>query len=76
MAEFPFYTGLPANCMRADCDYFIALGPNPFDSTSVEIYLEGNAAGWVAVGFSRDTMMVSNSVTYYMILIVRALLPK
>ena len=61
--------------MREDCDFFIALGPNLLDPNSVEIYLEGEARGWVAVGFSNDSSMVSkyivNAACYCMIHSVR-----
>ena len=34
------------------------MGPNNADPTFLDIYMEGIAAGWVAVGFSDSRLMV------------------
>ena len=49
---------MPENCPRQECDYFVGLGLNPSDPTYLDVYLEGNAAGWIAIGFSNNTQMV------------------
>ena len=38
------------NCPRQECEYFVGLGLNPSDPTYLDVYLDGNAAGWVAIG--------------------------
>ena len=56
--------GLPnQGCIKgtdgSSCEYFIRMAPNLNDSDFLDIYMEGNLKGWVAVGFSRDTFMVN-----------------
>ena len=54
----------PSNCIPADsqsaCDIFVGIGTNTGNSSYLDIYLEGQADGWVAVGFSKTSNMVSN----------------
>ena len=42
-------------------DYYVAMRRSPSDSRYLDVYLEAVAAGWVAIGFSRDTHMVRRS---------------
>ena len=49
----------PTGCSRADCDLFIGIDTNTGDDGFLDIYMEGTAAGWVAVGFSDSANMVS-----------------
>ncbi len=52
----------PTGCSRADCDMFIGIDTNTGDNGFLDIYMEGTAEGWVAVGFSETANMVSCSV--------------
>ncbi|XP_019851674.1 PREDICTED: uncharacterized protein LOC100636115 isoform X10 [Amphimedon queenslandica] len=54
--------GMPEGCLRADCEYYVGLSPNPSDPTYLDVYLEGNAAGWIAIGFSNNTQMENDDV--------------
>ncbi len=49
----------PTGCSRADCDLFIGIDTNAGDNGFLDIYMEGTAEGWVAVGFSETANMVS-----------------
>ncbi len=49
----------PTGCSRADCDLFIGIDTNTGDNGFLDIYMEGTAEGWVAVGFSETANMVS-----------------
>ncbi len=49
----------PTGCSRADCDLFIGIDTNTGDNGFLDIYMEGTAEGWVAVGFSETADMVS-----------------
>ena len=45
------------------------MGPNNEDSKYLDVYMEGTAAGWIAVGFSENQIMVRclsiyNSIVY------------
>ena len=50
--------GMPEGCERSFCEYYVGMSPNPSDPTYLDVYLEGNAAGWVAIGFSLNIQMV------------------
>lgn len=41
-----------------ECDVFVGVDTNAGDSNYLDIYLEGEADGWVAVGFSTTPTMV------------------
>ncbi len=49
----------PAGCEVADCSVFVGIDTNVADPRFLDIYLEGNARGWVAVGFTDSPSMVS-----------------
>lgn len=49
----------PDGCLRTDCDLFIGIDTNTGDDDFLDIYMEGSAAGWLAVGFSETSNMVS-----------------
>ena len=55
---YPIVFGFPVGCRRTNCDYFVAMGPNPLNDSYLDIHLEANALGYVAVGFSVDMRMV------------------
>ena len=55
---YPLSFGFPVGCQRQNCDYFVAMGLNPANNSYLDVQLEGNAQGWVAIGFSEDRRMV------------------
>ena len=62
--------GLPEGCNNTDkenktghlCAYYLAMGPNEDDKDFLNIHLEASMKAWVAVGFSKDKLMVSMKV--------------
>ena len=48
----------PANCDPSTCDIFVGIDTNLGNGGFLDIYMEGNAQGWVAVGFSDSQNMV------------------
>ena len=56
--DYAIEFGIPPGCMKEDCAYYVAMGPNAEDSDFLDVYLRGTAEGWVAVGFSHDQRMV------------------
>ena len=50
--------GLPEGCAKDHCTYYFAMGPNAEDGQFLDVYLQGTADGWVAVGFSHTVVMV------------------
>ena len=40
------------------------MGPNTDNSNYLDVYMEGTAEGWMAVGFSENRMMVSSIFCY------------
>ena len=48
----------PEGCNISDCDLYIGIDTNTGDNDFLDIYMEGTAAGWVAVGFSATNNMV------------------
>ena len=57
--DYRLQTLSPTSCSRASCDLFIGIDTNTGDDGFLDIYMEGTAAGWVAVGFSETPNMVS-----------------
>ena len=53
----------PEGCIISDCDHFIGIDTNAGESNYLDIYMEGDAAGWVAVGFSETSDMVRHDHT-------------
>jgi hypothetical protein len=60
--DYPLVFRYPNGCIRGSCDYYVGMGPNPVDSSYLDIYLEGIAAGWVAIGFSENMTMDADDV--------------
>lgn len=57
----PLVFRIPASCERAsECDVYVEITANSSDTRYLDIYLEGVADGWVAVGFSKTASMVSH----------------
>ena len=48
----------PAGCVPSECDIFIGINTNTGNSGYLDIFLEGEAAGYIAVGFSDTADMV------------------
>ena len=54
---FQFTRGIPEGCNPSECDYFIGINPSK-NKNLLDITLEGNAKGWIAVGFTKTPSMV------------------
>lgn len=54
----------PSECelSMGNCQVFVGVDTNAGDSNYLDIYLEGEADGWVAVGFSATPTMVRLNV--------------
>ena len=48
----------PDGCERDDCSLYWAMGPNNEKSDYLDVYMEGDVNGWMALGFSNDRSMV------------------
>ena len=48
----------PPGCDLSECDLYVGIDTNTGDPEFLDIYMEGNAQGWVAVGFSETRDMV------------------
>ena len=49
----------PVYCVNVyDCETYVGIDTNSGDSDFLDIYMEGRASGWVAVGFSDSISMV------------------
>ena len=55
----------PDGCSRSSCDLFIGIDTNTGDNRYIDIYMEGTAAGWIAVGFSDTPNMVGTGHQSY-----------
>ena len=55
----------PANCDPSTCDIFVGIDTNTGNPGFLDIYMEGNAQGWVAVGFSDSPNMVGILIIFY-----------
>ncbi|XP_064386736.1 putative ferric-chelate reductase 1 isoform X3 [Halichondria panicea] len=60
--DYRFVRSHPEGCSRADCNVFIGIDTNAGDDRFLDIYMEGTAEGWVAVGFSDSPNMFSADV--------------
>ena len=49
----------PSDCERAQCKTYVSIRMWPGTPGVLDIYLEGGAASWVAVGFTPTPSMVS-----------------
>ena len=63
--DYPYTRRVPAGCTSGagDCSYFVGIQRNEGDATYLDFHLEGQAAGWVAIGFSTTTSMVGNKAS-------------
>ena len=59
LSSFPIIFRTPTDCVRdVNCTFYWAMGPNTANSDYLDVYMEGTAAGWMAVGFSENQIMV------------------
>ena len=47
------------------CDLFVGIDINKGSNSYLDIYMDGNAHGWVAVGFSDTPDMVHGNNVFY-----------
>jgi len=60
--DYRLTSRVPAGCTpTVDCSYFVGIRTNT-NSSFLDIYLEGDSEGWVAVGFSSSANMFSADV--------------
>ena len=48
----------PEGCSVTDCTSFVGIDTNTGNTGILDIYMEGEAQGWVAVGFTATRNMV------------------
>ena len=48
----------PPGCGVGDCDIFIGMETNEGSDAYLDVYMQGTAAGWLAVGFTVTPNMV------------------
>ena len=49
----------PNNCEREQCTFYRTMGPNIENLQYFDVFMEGTAAGLIAVSFSKDQNMVT-----------------
>ena len=59
-----FSFGIPEDCTGSNCSYYVGLNVNEENPNYLDIYLEGDAASWIAIGFSLDQYMVNIIISY------------
>ena len=61
--EYRLSLSNPKDCDRSagKCDFFLGINTNSENSDYLDFTLEGSAKGWVAVGFSKTSNMVTNA---------------
>eukprot|EP00731_Ephydatia_muelleri_P023075 Em0015g658a len=59
---YSFVATIPSNCTQTSCNYYLAVRSNRNNPLYLDFLLEGNAKGYVAIGFSPDGMMASSDV--------------
>ena len=60
--DYPYTRRDPTGCTSGaggNCNYFVGIQRNEDDTTYLDFHLEGQAAGWVAIGFSDTASMVT-----------------
>ncbi len=50
---------VPSNCAPATCTLFIGVDTNEGNDEYLDVYMEGDTTGWIALGFSETANMVS-----------------
>ena len=56
--EYRITARIPTDCVVSECTVFVGIDTNDGESTYLDIYMEGTAQAWVAVGFSESQNMV------------------
>ena len=64
-ADYRLIFSSPAGCAPSACDIFVGIDNNT-NPSFLDIYMEGNAEGWVAVGFSDTRNMVKVNISHPM----------
>ena len=59
LEDYRITARFPEDCVVSECDFFVGIDTNDNDMDFLDIYIEGEADGWVAVGFSPTRNMVS-----------------
>ena len=60
--EYRIIATIPNGCSPpSSCDLFVGVDTNLGNTTYLDVYMEGTAQGWLAVGFSETADMVSSS---------------
>ena len=54
----------PASCSPSECGIYVGILNSTTNPGSLEIYMEGDAQGWVAVGFSDSQNMVKVNTVF------------
>ena len=49
---------LPSGCEPSACDRFFGVQVNADNTSYLDLYMEGNARGWLALGFTLSANMV------------------
>ena len=57
--EYSVIARSPSGCARSSCDFFFAVQVNADNSSFLDLYMEGNANGWLALGFTTSPNMAS-----------------
>ena len=62
LLEYRLSLSYPKDCDRSagGCDFFLGINTNSENSDYLDFTLEGSAKGWVSVGFSKTSSMVTN----------------
>ena len=56
----------PPGCIVSNCTSFVGIDVNTGNDGVLDIYMEGQALGWVAVGFTKpNSNMVHATIKYY-----------
>ena len=55
----------PPDCIVSECEIFAGVDINDGNPSYLDIYLEGQAQSWVAIGFTDTPNMVSTDNLYY-----------
>ena len=56
--DYPLFFKEPSSCTLSDCNIFVGIEVNHGNSSFLNFYIEGNAEGWLAVGFTASPNMV------------------
>ena len=60
----------PSGCNISNCTSFVGIDVNAGNGAFLDIYMEGEAQGWVGVGFSVTRDMVSGRHVYTVFMLI------